>query len=614
MNRYNSIKKMKPYTLFGLLLLNLCFVSSLAAQNKIAVSQTVSAMGIITTTINGFDLRCNGSTLQTNGKLLATGVIATKEIGTYPFFLLRFLTDGRLDTSFGENGAVVIDEGWMLEGFDVFVLPNDKIVVSGHIYPDMNIMNGNADVIVLRFLPNGQLDKTFGQGGKSVISVGSCQSIVAATILQPDGQILIAGWEQSSSRRECDNHYYTGFLLRVNTEGVPDSSFGENGIVVFKPKPNSRETYQVYSLMLQVDGSIVTAVDVESKPRLMNISKDGKSVSFLDEKTWAKYYETHNSQRDSRVLLPQSDGRFLFMRDFKLDTVTRYGTSTNKWMLTRYKENGMIDSTFVQSGDLKFYGKTVDIGEFAYCLVTDKSGSIFIGGKGFIQKISPEGIIDKDFFVNSNQNARGMNDYYELNFLPDGSLLASGNSQMTLGRFQRDGFPDRNFGAAIREQILKTVVIGQPNESNQVPRPIAIPPLYVAIGQLKDSLLPVVEIREPVVAKIKQVPAINAKAQPNGIKDGAILSFSKSPLSTRVIEKRDRLNYDEFTVAGRIVMAICVDKQGVVISAKCVAKKSTITDETLIRKVTKHVRLYKFSPSDKGTTDCGEINYNFKIQ
>ena len=588
MHRYHILKQIKPYTLFGWLLLNLCLASSLAAQNKRVLSQTVSTMGIVTTTINGFDLRCNGSTLQADGKLLATGVIATKEMGTYPFFLLRFLTDGRLDNSFGENGVVVIDEGWMLEGFDVFVLPNDKIVVSGNIYPDVKIMNGNADVIVFRFLPDGQLDKAFGKGGKSVISVGSCQSIVAATILQPDGQILIAGWEQSSSRRECDNHYYTGFLLRVNTEGVSDSSFGENGIVVFKPKPNSRETYQVYSLMLQVDGSIVAAVDVESKPRLMNISKDGKSVSFLDEKTWAKYYETHNSQRDSRALLPQSDGRFLFMRDFKLEKVTIEGGNqainlTNKWMLTRYKENGMIDSTFVQSGDLKFYGKTVDIGEFAYCLVTDKSGSIFIGGKGFIQKISPEGIIDKDFFVNSNQNARGMNDYYELNFLPDGSLLASGNSQMTLGRFQRDGFPDRNFGAAIREQILKTVVIEEPNNSRRV------------------------AIQPPPVA-------IKAKAQPNGIKDGAILSFSKSPLSTRVIEKRDRLNYDEFTVAGRIVMAICVDKQGVVISAKCVAKKSTITDETLIRKVTENVRLYKYSPSDKGTTDCGEINYNFKIQ
>src|SRR5690606_32482408 len=79
--------------------------------------------------------------------------------------LLRYFPDGRLDPAFGGDGQVVPEFGDFRESshiYDAVLQPDGKIVAVGTV--DVFFGTGNR-ALVARFLPDGTLDPTFGDGG-----------------------------------------------------------------------------------------------------------------------------------------------------------------------------------------------------------------------------------------------------------------------------------------------------------------------------------------------------------------------------------------------------------------------------------------------------------------
>src|SRR5437868_14905206 len=70
----------------------------------------------------------------------------------------------------------------------------------------------------------GDLDPTFGSGGKVGTAIGSGHDDANAMVLQPDGKIVAGGWTVSGA------NYLFG-LARYNSNGTLDTSFGSGGIV-----------------------------------------------------------------------------------------------------------------------------------------------------------------------------------------------------------------------------------------------------------------------------------------------------------------------------------------------------------------------------------------------
>lgn len=64
---------------------------------------------------------------------------------------------------------------------------------------------------------------------------------------------------------------------------------------------------------------------------------------------------------------------------------------------------------------------------------------------------------------------------------------------------------------------------------------------------------------------------------------------------------------------GRVVVNVCVDKSGNVISAKYTQKGSTTADASLRQISEESSKRFKFSPSDI-TEQCGTITYDFKVK
>jgi uncharacterized delta-60 repeat protein len=157
--------------------------------------------------------------LQPDGKIVVAG--DTSEIGSTTDFgdvlVARFNVDGSLDNGFGSTGARIFDVTSATDmARSVVIQPNGFIVVSG--VPITT--SGDVPTAVARLDASGNLDPSFGTGGKLMISTAR---IGYGLALQPDGKLLLAGGTQG---------FPSSFALgRLNTDGSWDSSFGNGGAV-----------------------------------------------------------------------------------------------------------------------------------------------------------------------------------------------------------------------------------------------------------------------------------------------------------------------------------------------------------------------------------------------
>lgn len=194
-------------------------------------------------------------------KLLAAG-------GTYggAFLLVRLNPDGALDPTFGDAGITTTtfapDNAFVARttaAYDFAVQADGKIVVVGTDgkYTDFGIPPENVFAIA-RYTPDGQLDPTFGAGGKVMVSIGAqrINDVATSVAIQEDGRIVVAGTSASIPGLLTTP---TGAMavIRLRADGALDTSFGgDDGKVTvdFGPYVDSAA-----DVLLQPDGKILLA-------------------------------------------------------------------------------------------------------------------------------------------------------------------------------------------------------------------------------------------------------------------------------------------------------------------------------------------------------------------
>jgi uncharacterized delta-60 repeat protein len=135
------------------------------------------------TSTSNANVAANSIALQPDGKIVAAGLAG------FDIALARYSSSGALDTSFGTGGRVTTDVAGSYDHLSSVALqPDAKIVGAGS-----TVINGDFHSALLRYNSNGTLDTTFGTGGK-VINIFGVQSEGASAIaVQPDGKIVAAG-------------------------------------------------------------------------------------------------------------------------------------------------------------------------------------------------------------------------------------------------------------------------------------------------------------------------------------------------------------------------------------------------------------------------------------
>lgn len=214
------------------------------------------------------DSGVHDAALQADGKLVMVGDAVN--YNTTPrrtrFAVLRLGEDGRLDPGFGDGGRVLTgfeseSPAGNASALSVAIRADGRIVVVG-------LMGGLPATAMARYLPDGQLDPTFGQGGRYAAYSDELRPGGRMLAVQADGRLLLM-------RGVRGQDYQT--VVRHLSDGPLDPSFQQ-----------IRHFDLIDALKLQADGRILVAGSTGwpglRRTELLRLNQDGtRDDSFLRE-------------------------------------------------------------------------------------------------------------------------------------------------------------------------------------------------------------------------------------------------------------------------------------------------------------------------------------------
>ena len=326
-----------------------------------SLDTTFGTGGIVTTPIGSGNAIANALGIQSDGRILAAG--SSYNGSNNNFALVRYNSDGSLDTTFGTGGKVTTPIGSSYAGAYALGIQSDGRILAARYYAD----GSNYDFALVRYNTDGSLDTTFGTGGIVTTPTGSGYDIAYVLGIQPDGRILAAG----------SSHYGSNYdfaLVRYNTDGSLDTTFGTGGIVT---TPIESGDSEVLALGIQSDSRIVAA----------GKSPDGSNYDFALVR-----YNTNGSLDTTfgtggivttsigigwdyaNALGIQSDGRIVAAGK-------SFNGSNYEFALVRYNTDGSLDTSFGTGGIV-----TTPIGSYdgyAIALGIQSDGRIVAAGYSY---------------------------------------------------------------------------------------------------------------------------------------------------------------------------------------------------------------------------------------
>jgi len=311
--------------------------------------------GIVVSNLNGSIDEAYSVIVQEDDKILVAGVIGRGlDAGA-----VRYLPDGTPDSSFGENGSTFTDLGGEEYVSSMALQPDGKIIVAG--------IQGDRTAFTVRYLSDGRLDDSYGDNGK-VITTMLYNSSINSIILQPDGEIIIAGVYNIYGYRQM-------LLVRYLPSGSLDPEFGSNGIVILK-FVSGYQMVSLKSVLLQPDGKILIAGSSSPQSNIfMSLarfeSNGSLDFSFGNEGKVLTDFKTNVSY--ANALLIQPDGKIV-ASGYAAD----YSEGNSDFALARYQANGSLDSSFGTNG-LQTTTYSTD-GIYANATLLQEDGKIVLVG------------------------------------------------------------------------------------------------------------------------------------------------------------------------------------------------------------------------------------------
>ncbi len=252
--------------------------------------------------------------LQPDGRIIEVGVVGNDYMHSN-YAVARFESNGKIDSTFGENGLVVTTfDNWASSAHSVGVLSDGKILVAGGV---ANYSTQTASFSIAKYRQNGSLDSSFGSDGKLVNT--NLHLAEALSLILDDDKILLVGEGQTNVET------MDGFgLIRLKATGEPDSAFGLNG----ETYTNFQEGFCIaFDGALQPDRKIVlvgrATINTKDYFALARYKNDATlAVSFLsftavdNEKSVMLNWQTGEEINNDYFIVQRSaDPRFVGIMD-----------------------------------------------------------------------------------------------------------------------------------------------------------------------------------------------------------------------------------------------------------------------------------------------------------
>jgi len=284
---------------------------------------------------------------------------------------------------------------------------------------------------VLRLNTNGTVDNSFGTAGLAQLKFSDVDSIVTGIAIQPDGKVLVVGTGVPGG----------GDLDRLNADGSVDNSFGSQGVAHIDGNPGQ--------LVLQPDGKIIVVfsifVDNALASQMQRFNSNGQPDTSFGTDGTAPLVAFG-------AITLQSDGKFL----------------VSSSSIARYNGNGSPDGSFgafAQAAVLPNLSAAIALetnGQIVTAGSTTAGLSLTGNSSGFgVQRFNSNGSIDATFgtrgaaitgFQNSPATGAGT-----LAIQSNGDVVAAGDAgsagielSFALVRYLTSGKLDTTFGTGGR--------------------------------------------------------------------------------------------------------------------------------------------------------------------
>ncbi len=308
-----------------------------------SLDTTFGGTGVVATSLSKGGDNAYTSLLQPNGDIVTAGTTVSGPHKTPSFALVAHKPDGSLDTAFGSSGKAITANN---AGANLAAAEYASTDTTGNANKIVLVGNGNSGITLARYNSNGTLDTTFGTKGMVTTALNGGELSMA---IQPaDGKIVVAGW--------YNNPYPNSafVLLRYNTNGTLDTTFGNNGEVITVPVTGADNAIQ--DVVVQPDGKILgggeadygtngtqtfpefTLVRYNSNGSLDSTFGSGGIVHTL----WPG---TGNGRGDINSIALQSNGQIV-----AVGLAFPSNSGGKAWAIARYNSDGSLDNTFGTGG------------------------------------------------------------------------------------------------------------------------------------------------------------------------------------------------------------------------------------------------------------------------
>jgi uncharacterized delta-60 repeat protein len=189
----------------------------------------------ITAVFGGGPCSTYSAALGPDGKITVIGYAYNFPEMLFYLAIVRYNTDGSLDTSFDGDGILTTRDYLPTT---IAVQPDGKMLLGG---------SADASFSLVRLNVNGSPDTSFDGDGIVTTPMSTGASGISKILLMPDGRILAGGDANDASSANFA-------LARYNSDGSLDTTFDGDGKVITVVSPVSD---QITDIAIQPDGRIV---------------------------------------------------------------------------------------------------------------------------------------------------------------------------------------------------------------------------------------------------------------------------------------------------------------------------------------------------------------------
>ncbi len=360
--------------------------------------------------------------IQKDNKIVVAGIFQKASGIDKPLIVLRYLEDGVIDSSFGINGYTIIENGPILWSCCVAIQDDGKIVVGGRGF-------FIAEIILYRFLPNGNLDTSFGSDGLVIASLGGDARVHAIALL-PNGKILAGG-----SFFAFDDPTFSDapYAARFNEDGSLDVSFGKEGKCIVDSGGNAQ--CDITSMAVARDGRIILAgnnaqgISYGTLIFVAAVTSEGRTDSSFSDNGYT-YTDISNNGETAEDVVVLDDGKIIAAG---ASYIFQFNGAKQHIALVQYNRDGSLDEGFGNKGTVE---TLVNEESYGYSMQLQQNGKIVVGGKSL--------------------QSNGTNDFVVARFLADGSL----DSAFGTNGFAVTDMGDNDIGKSISLQNDGKIILG----------------------------------------------------------------------------------------------------------------------------------------------------------